>query len=440
MIWKIAKVGSEKALELASVELARCLAQMFENSQTVLLSYPEVNDEVTDVLWLRVSEEMAASVPDPNLDDGYAIHISGTTGSICGTNSRSVLMGAYRLLKELGCRWVRPGADGEVIPKRRNADVLVNLEEMASHRHRGVCIEGAVSYENVRDMIDWLPKVGMNAYFNQFLNPATFYNRWYSHERNPMLSGQALSSSEVEGIRNRTVEELKQRGLLYHYAGHGWTCEPIGIRGEGWDPAEYVLPKSLRKYLAKVNGVRGIWHGVALNTNLCFSQPVVRKKMADTVVKHCLQQPEIDVVHVWLSDGSNNQCECDCCRKMRPSDWYIQILNEIDEQLTKKHLHTKVVFLLYQDLLWEPEQMKLKNPDRFLIMFAPISRTYSVSYKDAKAFEEEKLPKFQLNQLRFPGSVEENLAWLRRWKRVTPCDGFLFDYHYMWDHFYDPGY
>ena len=343
MLWRIAKVGREPAVEQAASELARCLTRMYEQPQIAILSYPEVDDGVSDVLWLYVSEEMAVTVADPVLDDGYAIHVSGTTGSICGTNSRSVLLGAYRFLKELGCRWVRPGADGEIIPRQCTADVQVHLTEMASNRHRGICIEGAVSYENVADMIDWMPKVGLNAYFNQFLNPAVFYNRWYSHQKNPLLEGETLTSAQIEGIRNRTVEEMKQRGLLYHYAGHGWTCTPLGIQGESWDPQQYDIPNSFRKYVAKVNGCRNVWKGVALNTNLCYSKPAARRKMADAVVQHCLQQPEIDVVHVWLSDGSNNHCECESCKKMRPSDWYVTILNEIDEKLTKKHLNTKVV-------------------------------------------------------------------------------------------------
>jgi hypothetical protein len=87
---------------------------------------------------------------------------------------------------------------------------------------------------------------------------------------------------------------------------------------------------------------------------------------------------------------------------MRPSDWYITLLNDIDERLTEENLVTKVVFLLYVDLLWEPQQVKLNNPDRFTLMFAPITRTYSSSFTDAPAFDENDLPDFELNKLKFP--------------------------------------
>lgn len=268
----------------------------------------------------------------------------------------------------------------------------------------------------------------------------TFYNRWYSHRDNPLLEGEALTSREIEGLRDQTVRDMKQRGLLYHYAGHGWTCDPLGVPGEDWLPKEYNLKRSVSKYLAKVNGRRDIWKGVALNTNLCYSQAAARRKMVDAVVAHCAECPDIDYVHVWLSDGVNNFCECDGCRRMRPADWYVMLLNEIDAKLTKRGLATKVVFLMYHDLLWEPEQQKLRNPDRFVLMFAPITRSYSQSYGDAEWFDEEDLSNFKLNQLEFPKSVGENLARMRRWKKVAPCEGFVYDYHYMWDHFFDPGY
>jgi hypothetical protein len=73
-------------------------------------------------------------------------------------------------------------------------------------------------------------------------------------------------------------------------------------------------------------------------------------------------------------------------------------------------------------------------------MFAPITRTYSASIASANWFDEEKLPPFTHNALKFPESVGENLAWMRRWRKQFAGDGFDFDYHFMWDHFCDPGY
>ena len=440
MLWKIAKAGYEPAVAFAAEELIRCLRKMDETVEAALLAFPGYDPEISNVLWLGVCPEIAAGVADPKLDDAYDIRVENGTGAIRGSNPRSVLMGVYRFLRELGCAWVRPGADGEIIPGRDTAGIRVCLADKASYRHRGICIEGAVGYEHVSDMIDWLPKMGYNAWFNQFNNPVAFYDRWYTHDGNPLLPREDVSSRLIEGLRDQSVAELKKRGLLYHVAGHGWTCEPFGIPGKAWTVLDDKLPEETLQYLAQVNGKRELWGGIPLNTNLCYSNPKVRETVARAVAERCQAVPQIDIVQVWLADGVNNHCECENCVKMRPADWYVMLLNEIDEELTRRNLPAKVVFLIYVDLLWEPRQLKLNNPDRFILMFAPITRTYSGSIADAPEFDEDKLPPYERNRLQFPSSVSENLAWLRRWQKGFSGDGFDFDYHFMWDHFLDPGY
>ena len=440
MRWKIAKIGNDQTVAFAAEELRRYLIRMDAQTEVAILAFDSFVSDLKNILWLGISDDLVSSVDEAKLDDAFLIDVRQCQGAILGSNPRSVLFGVYRFLKEAGCSWVRPGKDGEVIPSRSVDDLIVHIREKASYRHRGICIEGSVSYEHVSDMIDWMPKVCFNAYFNQFNNPVTFYNRWYEHRSNPLRDGEALTSTEIAALRDQSVSEMKKRGLLYHVAGHGWTCEPFGIPGEAWEPREYDIPAESVECLALVNGKRELWGNVPLNTNLCYSNPMVRRKIADAVAKRCKEIPEIDYAQVWLADGTNNHCECVQCKKMRPSDWYVTLLNDIDEKLTEENLDTKVVFLLYVDLLWEPQQVRLNNPERFTLMFAPITRTYTSSFTDCEEFKEEDLPGFELNKLKFPESVGENLAWMRRWRRQFQGDGFDFDYHFMWDHFTDPGY
>ncbi|MDD6032682.1 MAG: DUF4838 domain-containing protein, partial [Oscillospiraceae bacterium] len=276
--------------------------------------------------------------------------------------------------------------------------------------------------------------------FNQFMIPATFYERWYEHYLNPNYTPFKVDLADIEGIRDTTVFEMKRRGLLYHATGHGWTCEPFGISGTGWDSdREHYVPEESRQYLALVNGKRELWGNIPLNTNLCYSNPEVQRRMSDAVADYCAARPEVDYVHVWLADGYHNHCECENCRKKRPSDWYIDILNLIDEKMTARGLTAKVVFLMYFDLYWPPVESTLKNPDRFVLMFAPITRTYSKSLGDAGDFDADKLPPYVHNKGQMPRSVEENLCWLRQWQKFFPGDCFDYDYHYMWDHLRDPG-
>jgi len=424
---RIIKALECETVDYAKEELVRCLKAM---DSTVVPG--EGGAEITLKLNGR----------DPE-NDSIDISVKGGCGYISGANARAVLIAVYRFLFELGCRWTIPGVNGEHIPKRSLSaeDINVEVSETPSRKHRGICIEGAVSEENVRDMIEFLPRVGMNSYFFQFFRPTTFFDRWYNHQGNPTLKGEKKSAEEIDAIMDRLIGEVNKRGLLRHAVGHGWTCVPFGVEGEGWEKLDIsTLPKEYFDILAEVKGKRTPWGGVPLNTNLCYSRADVRTKMADAVVSYCKENPDISALHIWLADGNNNNCECAECVKKRPSDFYVMLLNEVDEKLTRLGLDTKIVFLIYVDLLWAPEVERIKNPDRFIIMFAPITRTYSCTLKKgAEEIAPSRKP-FVRNKLEFPSDVGTNIAYLEDWKQGFPGTGFIFDYHLMWDHAFDPGY
>ncbi|MBR2930605.1 MAG: DUF4838 domain-containing protein [Clostridia bacterium] len=427
MIVKINTLIGGDTVAYAKEELIRCLSSM-----DATVGFGEGGVELT----------LGLSEGDPEIDS-IDIKVEGGSGYIKGANPRAVLIAAYRFLYELGCRWTYPGVGGEHIPMRKldAEEINVEVRETPSRRYRGICIEGAVSEQNVRDMIEFIPRVGMNSYFFQFFRPTIFFNRWYGHTGNPTLEGKNKSAEEIDAILARLVEETKLRGLLRHGVGHGWTCVPFGIEGEGWNKLDVdSLPREYFDIAAEVGGKRQVWDGVPLNTNLCYSRADVRSRMADAVVDYCKKNPDLAALHLWLADSLNNNCECPACRDTRPSDYYVMLLNEVDEKLTKLGLDTKVVFLIYVDLLWAPEREKLNNPDRFIMMFAPITRTYAHTLKEGVGSVASKKTPFVRNKLEFPADVGTNIAYLEDWKKIFSGTGFIFDYHLMWDHATDPGY
>lgn len=375
---------------------------------------------------------------NPSLDDAIYIHVDQGKGMISGSNPRSVLLAVYRFLEESGCRWVRHGADGEFIPHKKISELMVEVNEAASYRHRGLCIEGAVSFENMLENIDWAPKAGFNAYFLEFETPYTFFDRWYSHRNNSHKQAEPVSVEQVAEFTLQMEKEIKKRGLLYHAVGHGLTCEPFGLQSLGWDPVDVEVSEQTSQYFALVDGKRELWGGVPLNTNLCFSNPQARRMMVDYAADYLEKKPYIDYLHFWLADSFNNHCECDECRKMLPADFYIKLLNELDSELSKRSINTKIVFLLYLDLLWAPQFERFKKLDRFVLLFAPISRTYSKTYDtDTRGIE---LPPYVRNELKFPSNINENYAFLESWRKFYEGDSFAYEYHFMWDHYFDPGY
>lgn len=131
---------------------------------------------------------------------------------------------------------------------------------------------------------------------------------------------------------------MAKRSILYHAVGHGWTCEPLGLNGLGWDPVTDTVDQKYRQYLALLNGKRELFQGIPLNTSLCYSNSEARKIMAESVVEYLENNPAVDILHFWLADDMNNQCECDACKTVRPSDFYVMMLNELDELLTQKEI------------------------------------------------------------------------------------------------------
>jgi len=363
--------------------------------------------------------------------DGHAV--------VAGVNPRSVLFAAYRYLEELGCRWFRPGRAGERVPHAIDPlAVRVALEESPSYRHRCICIEGSCSEKHVRAMIDYAAKRGFNAYFFQFRDSWAFFKRWHSQEQPRGRKTTPFSPQDASAICDRLKDEISKRGMIVHRVGHGWTCEPFGIGGGDWLATGTRPPRDVRKYLALVDGRRSFHKGVPINTQLCYSNPRVRTIMARAVADYAETHPDEEVVHFWLADGSNNFCECSRCRDTRPSEFYVMILNDIDELLVERGLSTRVVFLAYVDLLWAPQEQRIKNPDRFILMFAPITRDYSMSFADDRSGT-TKVGPYVCNRLEFPTSPRANLKLLRGWVEHFKGDCVDFDYHLWSAQARDPG-
>ena len=151
----------------------------------------------------------------------------------------------------------------------------------------------------------------------------------------------------------------------------------------------------------------------------------------------------ITFTYGWRNEP-NNICECPACCKTTPSDQYIELLNHIDEELTRLNYSVKIVFLLYQELLWPPQKARFKNPERFLLMFAPISRTFDASYEVTESLQKGTgavcLPPYERNHILLPTSLKVNMAYLKAWQSVFSGDSFVYDYPLGRAHYGDLGY
>jgi hypothetical protein len=429
--------GDSDVVEFAARELHDYLSRMVPERVNLLhLGDDGVAPERSIILGTADLLDHVAIpvVPDPVLDDAIAIEVHDGIGWIGGANPRSVLLGVYRYLTELGCRWIRPGDDGELIPSVDLAGTAVRLSERPSYRHRVIDFDGALGFEHIRDAIAWAPKLGFNGYFLELRCGHYAFDAWYQPDRKPGHPG-VLSYAQSEDIWRRLSVEINRRGLARHAEGH-WTYEPLGVHWLTYDVQPPELPSDLRDLLAMIDGERRWVLDNPLFTQLCYSNPAARRLLIEDVVAYAQAHPDVTVLHVWLADIPNNYCECPECRQRRPADWYVQVLNELDARLTAEGLGTRIGFAVYMDLLWPPLEETFRNPDRFVLMFAPITRTYARPFS-ADAPLPEMRP-YDFDHVRLPATLERNDAHLRAWQALFGGDSFTMEYHLWRPLFTDP--
>ena len=132
------------------------------------------------------------------------------------------------------------------------------------------------------------------------------------------------------------------------------------------------------------DGKREFFRKMPIYTNLCMSQKRVRDAFVQAVADYAENHRNYDYLRISLSDGNCNHCECEECQKQRPADWYVMTLNEIDEELTRRNLPTRLTFSSYMDTYFAPEKVRINNPSRFVMTYAPITRDYQSSVTEVE--------------------------------------------------------
>ncbi len=417
----------------AAEELKKYLRMMMPRAGEIPI---DLAPEVTSGFRLGLMSDFCLDTSDADdlvLDDIVYIDTDEKGGVIAGSNEGALLIAVYRYLKICGCRWLFPGLDGEYIPDLKELEP-VKYRKKADHRYRGQCNEGAEFQQLMMESIEFTPKLGMNTYMIECDIPMGYYSRYYDHINNPNRKNEQINLETVLRWKRLCEVEIQKRGLHFHDMGHGWTAMPFGldVYAEGI-PTD--IPPDVKARLALLKGKRDIYQ-IVLNTNFCMSSAENRDIVARYVADYAETQNNVDFLHVWLSDGVRNHCECDACREKTPTDWYIVLLNDIDAVLSERGLDTHLVFICYTDTFWAPKTEKLLNEKRFTMLYAPIFRKYTETY--GEAHDLSAVEPFQLNQNRFPQGMGACLSYLDEWKKQWKGDCFCYEYHFWRQQYYDP--
>ena len=435
-MYQIKKVRIDCTVDFAAEELKKYLRMMMPAASDIPISYdPEAKD------GFRLGTFADFGIPfegeDVSLDDVVHIEADEKGGILAGSNPRSVLFAVYRYLKENGCRFLFPGADGEHIPCK--AVEPVSYHHAASYRYRGHTTEGGPSFEHALLYIDYMAKQEMNVYglYESF----SYHRRYYIHKYNSKnRPAEPVTRQDVEQWEALCQAEIGKRGLQLWAGGHGWPAKVVGIDLEDrylYKEGKKACPEEVKPNLAMLGGERKLNRNDPMFTNFCMSRQDLRAKYVSLMADYLEGNPQLDQVTVALADTSRNHCECPECQKKRPSDWFVILLNEIDAELTKRNVSTRLQLSAYVDCMFPPVQEHFNNPDRFVLKATPISRKYTSSLDENTVYP--PIQEYVRNKWKDPKNTEEYFSCFRGWQQVFPGDAICYEYHY-WKHQYrDPG-
>ena len=432
----IKKMRDDQTISFAADELKKYLWTMMPDSGNTPIS---LEPGATDGFRLGLLEDFGLEneAADPNWDDVVHIDTTAEGGILAGSNPRSVLFAVYRFLRLNGCRWFYPGPEGEYVPMK---DIEPQkYHKMADHRVRGYTIEGDPSLEQVTFWVDYQAKLEMNMFVPS--DPYVYLRRYYMRRNLTANRPAEVITPEQCDQWLRTLEsDALKRGLMLKEGGHGNIPSALGLNPadrELYKAGKKHIPEEIRPYLAQMNGKRDLHRNDIYYTNLCMSQPKVRRMLVEQYIRNLEKAPYLCMGGIGFADGNRNHCECEECRNLNPSDFQIMVANELDEELTARGNNTKIALSTYVDMMFPPVREKIKNPDRFWIQFTPISRSYASSITEDTVLPEPQA--YVRNNWTAPRGIDQCIALFNARRKDAKLPAYAYEYHFWRAQFRDPG-
>ena len=335
-------------------------------------------------------------------EDSFLIQAEKGTLYLGGNSPRGTLFSVYYFLeKYLDCGWIRPGED--VVPKLDDIVLRGDLRDIQSPHfsYRNLNLYPFIAARNLRN-VDWAAKNRLN-WIHACANSSELWEEFNS--------------------RNTLVPEIEKRGLLINYGGHTFH--------------KWVRPD---RYFNEHPDYFSLLDGKRDDSQLCISNEQVARVAAENIIAFLDENPEVDMVDVWLSDVVE-WCECNRCQEMeeekRPSVFgldrstgkpiqsrsnsNIKFINRIAEQVALKHPDVLIQTLAYFMLIDAPT--KVKPAPNVMVGFAPIMRQPSRTVIDRTGYWYPIYdPRHEVNRSR--------LQQIKRWLEVVdPKRFFTYEYY-----------
>lgn len=429
--------SDQPAVTFAAAELGRYLGRMTGHA------FPRVAEPAVASVVLGTFPALVSLLPlpvpvpvpavpadDPHWDDAILLKSHAGRLFLGGSNPRSVLFSVYAYLEQLGCRWLYPGPDGEVVPR---ADL--RLDGFAAYERASLRIRGAAAYPDApggEHYVDWMAKSRLNY----------FYSEYFLEERpggncgNPPLTE---AERAIVGWKKSMLAAARQRGLLIERYGHGWSRALLGR----FAAEKGITEEEAYQHLRARRDNEAEKPPNPQHREFCLSHPDVRRILVEDIT--CFldaHQHEQDVAGVWMGDGWDLACQCERCRPRPFSAWYMDIVREVATTLKVRAPLLKLECLVYMTTLLPPEGRPLDGLDNVIMMLAPMGRCYRHTLFDETCRHPDWKPDIRHNRstdrehFRLPLNGDY-LDALRGWQQCVDAPWYIFDYFNWFQTFWD---
>jgi len=329
-------------------------------------------------------------------DDGYRIELRGDDLVLSGGSGRALLYAAYDVLRRLGCVWAAPGFDfyagkAEYIPSSASLvyDATIPVREAPAMAYRKLDVEEGRTHTigNLRQLIDWMPKVRLNVL-------------------QVPLNYQGAGQVQWDHWREALAPELKKRGILIEVGGHGYQ--------------NFMSPRMDGGRLFREHPD---WFGrnrlgvpdSAMNLVFNTSNADAVHYFLEGIRRYLVAHPEIDIFDCWPPDVAKwAQCP-EMAALGTAVDRQAKLMNEVDSLLKTIRPGLKLELIAYGQVLEPPHSVAL-NPD-ILVDFCPIDQSFERPVYDT--------------------SMAANIDYcraVRQWRQCYTGDMALYSYYrkYAW--------
>lgn len=308
-----------------------------------------------DITTVRKKKSIVITTADSLPEEGYQIILKDDMVWLLGGSPQAVLYAVYDFLQRLGCRWVAPaynfynGTDRHIW---MSEELKFNLPDVQNESpvftYRKLYVEEGRTHqmENLKQLIDWMPKMKLNV----LVFPIDYEGR---------------GTVKWDNWREELIPELKKRSIRLEVGGHGY---------QNFIHASMENGTLFEKYPA--------WFGMDASGErskdprmvICTSNPDAVRYLYANLLNYLKQHEEIEVFDFWPPD-SETWCQCEQCRSVgSETERHIMLVNYVAQMLHHDLPNVKLECLAYNRYTSPPQHIELD--ERVLLDFCPIGQNF----------------------------------------------------------------